>query len=64
MVEEEWVEKLKKELNKFEIGDRDLDTIFEPLFEACGEVSKTYNDFKQCVNEGISTLKSVISKVK
>jgi len=64
MVEEEWIEKLKKELNKFEIGDKDLDVVFEPLFEACGEVAKTYNDFKQCVNEGISTLKSVISKVK
>jgi len=58
----DWIEKIKKELNEYEIGGHDLDQIFDPLFEACSEVAKTYNEFKQCVEEGISTLKSIIKK--
>ena len=61
---EDWVERIKKELNEYEIAGYDLDQIFEPLLQACSRVAKTYNEFKQCVNEGISTLKSIMSKVK
>ncbi|RLF63145.1 MAG: hypothetical protein DRN30_06975 [Thermoplasmata archaeon] len=61
---EEWVERIKKELNEYAIGDYDLDQVFEPLLVACSKVARTYNEFKQCVNEGISTLKSVVSRVK
>ena len=61
---EEWVERIKKELSEYEIGGYDLDQVFEPLLEACSKVAKTYSEFKQCVNEGISTLKSIISKVR
>jgi len=61
---DEWIERIKKELNEYEIGDYDLDQVFEPLFEACAKVAKTYNEFKQCIEEGVSTLKSVVSKVK
>ena len=64
MPKEEWVERIKKELNEYEIGGYDLDQVFEPLLQACSRVAKTYNEFKQCVNEGISTLKSIMSKVK
>jgi len=61
---EEWIERIKKELNEYEIGGYDLDHVFEPLLEACSKVAKTYNEFKQCVNEGVSTLKSIMSKVR
>jgi len=61
---EDWIEEIKKELNGYEIGGYDLDQVFEPLLEACSKVAKTYNEFKQCVNEGISTLKSIMSKVR
>ena len=61
---EEWIERIKKELNVYEIGGYDLDQIFDPLFEACAKVAKTYSEFKQCVSEGVSTLKHVMSKVK
>ena len=61
---EEWVERIKKELSEYEIGGYDLDQVFEPLLEACSKVAKTYSEFKQCVNEGISTLKSIINKVR
>jgi len=64
MPKEEWVERIKKELNEYEIGGYDLDQVFEPLLQACSRVAKNYNEFKQCVNEGISTLKSIMSKVK
>jgi len=60
----EWVEKVKKELNEFVIGDEDLDKVFEPLLNTCSKLAKTYDEFKQCVSEGISTLKSVITKVR
>jgi len=59
-----WIKKIKKELNEYAIGDYDLDEVFAPLFEACEKVAKNYSEFKQCVEEGISTLKSVIKKVK
>jgi len=61
---EDWIERIKKELNEYEIGGYDLDQVFEPLLQACSRVAKTYNEFKQCVNEGISTLKSIMSKIK
>jgi len=61
---DEWVKRLKEELNEYEIGGYDLDEIFEPLLEACSKVAKTYSEFKQCVEEGVSTLKSVVRKVR
>ncbi|RLF08513.1 MAG: hypothetical protein DRJ60_00180 [Thermoprotei archaeon] len=61
---EDWIEKIRKELNEYEIGGYDLDQVFEPLFEACSKVAKTYSEFKQCVEEGISTLKSVVRKTR
>lgn len=59
---EEWVARLKKELNEYEIAGHDLGDVFSPLFEACSKVAKTYNEFKQCVEEGVSTLRSIIKK--
>ncbi|RLG77831.1 MAG: hypothetical protein DRO12_01030 [Thermoprotei archaeon] len=61
---DEWVEKIKKELNEFAIGEYDLDQVFEPLLEACKKVARTYSEFRQCINEGISTLRSVVSRVR
>ncbi|RLB79148.1 MAG: hypothetical protein DRH17_14200 [Deltaproteobacteria bacterium] len=60
----EWVEKLKEELNEYQIGEYELGQIFEPLIMACAKVAKTENELRQCVNEGISTLKSVVRKVR
>ena len=64
VAKEEWVEKIKRELNEYAIGDYDLDQVFDPLFEACSRVTSTYSEFKQCVEEGISTLKSVIRRAR
>jgi len=61
---DDWVRRLKEELNEYEIGGYDLDEIFEPLLEACNKVARNYSEFKQCVEEGISTLKSVVRKVR
>jgi len=57
-----WIQKIKKELNEYQIGDWDLDSVFEPLLNACAKLANNYNEFKQCILEGISTLKSIISK--
>jgi len=61
---EEWLEKLKDALNEYEIGDLDLDKALAPLLEACSRVAKTADDFKQCIIEAASTLKSVAKRVK
>ncbi len=63
-VSKEFIEKLKKELDEFVIGETSLAEIFEPVFDACAKVAKNEEEFKQCVTEAISTLKSVIKKVK
>jgi len=60
----EWVERVKKELNEFVIGDYDLDQVFEPLLEVCSKLANTYDEFKQCISEGVTTLKSVLSKIR
>jgi len=57
-----WIQRIKKELSEYQIGDWDLDVVFEPLLIACAKVTNKFDDFKQCILEGISTLKSVISK--
>jgi len=57
-----WIQRIKKELNEYRIGDWDLDVVFEPLLNACAKEAKSYSEFKQCILEGISTLKSIISK--
>ena len=59
-----WVEKIKKELDNYTLGDDDLSTVFEPLLEKCAKLAKNFEEFKTCVGEGINTLRSVLSKVK
>lgn len=61
---EEWIERLKKELHSYSIGEYDLDRVFEPLLDACARLTKTYDEFKQCVNESLTTLKTVMRKVR
>jgi len=61
---QEWIKKLREELNEYEIGGYDLDQVFEPLFDVCDKVAKNENEFKQCMREAISTLKSVMNRVK
>jgi len=61
---EDIAEKVKEELAVFEIGGQDLDVIFDPLVERCMELAKTEREFKQCIDEAVSTLKSIIKKVK
>jgi len=61
---EEWIQKVKKQLNEYQIGDFDLDQVFDPLLNACAKVAKNFSEFKQCVNEGLATLKSILSKTK
>jgi len=61
---DEWVERLKKELNEYEVGGYDLDQVFEPLLQACSKVAKTYSEFKEGVSESVSTLKSAMNKVR
>ena len=64
MDREELIERIRRELNEYAIGDYDLDQVFDPLLEACSKVAKTESELKQCIEEGISTLKTVIRKVR
>lgn len=64
MAEKDWVEQIKKELNEYAIGNEDLDRVLAPLLKVCSELSKNYDEFKQCINEAITTLKSVVGKVR
>ncbi|RLI07761.1 hypothetical protein DRO24_02365 [Candidatus Bathyarchaeota archaeon] len=56
-------EEILEELSEFEIGGKDLDVIFEPLVERCAELAKNERELRQCIEEGISTLKTVVKKV-
>jgi len=57
-------EKIRKELAEFEIGDQDLDVIFDPLIQQCSELARDEREFRQCLDEAISTLKAVAKKIK
>jgi len=59
-----WIEKIKKELDEYTLGDTDLSVVFEPLLERCARLAKNFDEFKQCLGESISTLKSVIGRAK
>jgi len=61
---DEVAEKVKEELAEFEIGGQDLDVIFDPLVQQCMELSRNDKEFKQCIEEAISTLKSIVKKVR
>jgi len=61
---EQWIERIKKELSEYAIGDQDLDAVFDPLLRACAKISRTYDEFKQCITEGVSTLKQVVRRVR
>jgi len=61
---DEFFEKFKEELNEYAIGDLDLDKALAPLLDACSRVAKTADEFRQCVVEAASTLKSVAKRVK
>jgi len=58
------IERIKKELNEFEIGGQALDEIFYPLIEACSKVARNNSELKQCIEEGLSTVKAVVRKLK
>jgi hypothetical protein len=60
----DFVDKLMKELSEYTIGDEELSKIFEPLLERCAKLSKTADEFKRCVTEAVTTLKSALGKVK
>jgi len=59
-----WIEKFKRELNEFTLGDVDLGDVFEPLLEKCAKLAKNFDEFKQCISEGVSTLRQVLARVK
>jgi hypothetical protein len=61
---EEIAEKVIKELNEYTLGDEDLGKVLEPLIKKCAKLSKTAEEFRQCIAESISTLKNVVSKIK
>ena len=61
---ERLLNEVKRELSEYRIGEEDLDRLFDPLLATCRREAKTDKDFKQCVLEGINTLKSVLSKVR
>jgi hypothetical protein len=60
----EWIEKIKKELDNYTLGDVDLSAVFEPLLEKCAKLAKSFDEFKTCLNESVSTLRSVLGRVK
>jgi hypothetical protein len=59
-----WIEKIKKELDNYTLGDTDLSVVFEPLLEKCAKLAKNFDEFKTCLNESISTLRNTLNKVK
>lgn len=61
---EEYIEKVKEELNKYKIGDTRLSEIFDALLEACEQETKTPKELQDCIAEGIATLKTSLRKVK
>lgn len=61
---EEYLEKVREELEKYKIGDTRLSDIFDQLLEACKEETKTPKELQDCIAEGVATLKTVLRKVK
>jgi hypothetical protein len=61
---DEIAEKVLKELNEYTLGDEDLGKVLEPLVKKCAKMSKSVDEFRQCISESIATLKNVVSKVK
>ncbi len=57
-------EELEKLLNEYQVGEMDLDEVFAPLLEACSKVARNDKEFIQCINESITTLKSVLRKAR
>lgn len=61
---EKVLEEVKKELNKYSIGDTYLDSIFEPLLRACAKVTRTKEELTRCVKEGSKVLLDVLKKTR
>jgi len=61
---EELIEKIKQELSEFELGEKDLDVVFDPLVQECVELAKDENEVKQCLKEAANTLIGVLKKIK
>jgi len=60
---DEVAEKVRRELAEFEIGGEDLDAIFDPLVRQCAEVARDEKEFRQCIDEAITTLKRIVKKI-
>jgi len=61
---ERLLNEIKRELSEYHIAEEDLDAIFDPLLRSCSRVAKNDKELKQCITEGISTLKSILSRVR
>lgn len=61
---EDIAEEVRRELSEFEIGSEDLAAIFDPLVEECSKLARDEKEFRQCIEEAISTLKTIVRKVK
>jgi len=61
---ERLLNEIKRELSEYHIAEEDLDRVFDPLLASCSKVAKNDKELKQCVLEGINTLKSILSRVR
>ena len=59
-----YVEKIKKQLEQYEVGNKTLAEVLAGVIEACGDVTEDENEFKICVDEVFDSLRKVIKKAK